>query len=429
MIFLGCLWAMPNWAAPPQVVTTLPAQGASAVPLSVQEVVVTFDQDMDQRGFSFMGGGESFPKIVTKPFWRSARECVLPVQLEPARTYQIGLNGPTKGNFKNLAGELLPQVILRFSTAGGTLPPVPQALQTESIRQLKEALETRYSYRDIHPVDWTAQWREFEPRLMAATSTRAFALIAGQMLAATQDPHIWLMEGGQIVPAFQRAVEPNINWPFTETRIKQAQKPHAMVVSGTAAPGIGYLAVHSWQKNQGAEIFEAARKAMTELQTLPGLILDVRTNSGGDETTARKVAGLFIQKRALYAKHQMHGSQTVEERWLEPNPDGPFYRGRVIVLMGPLCMSSCEAFLLMMRQVPGCRLVGAPSYGSSGNPQPHELANRVTVFLPSWRAMLPDGTVFEGRGLTPDVLVRAEKKEFWPGDPVLDKAVELLKSP
>jgi hypothetical protein len=44
------------------------------------------------------------------------------------------------------------------------------------------------------------------------------------------------------------------------------------------------------------------------------------------------------------------------------------------------------AICLMTKQVPGCKLVGGKSYGSSGNPKPTDLGNEVTVFLPSWKA-------------------------------------------
>jgi carboxyl-terminal processing protease len=95
--------------------------------------------------------------------------------------------------------------------------------------------------------------------------------------------------------------------------------------------------------------------------------------------------------------------------------------------MGPVNMSSCESFLLMMKQVPGCKLIGATSYGSSGNPQGYGLPNGVVVYLPSWKDMMPDGAMFEGQGLAPDEAVRAETKDFEERDPVLEAALQLLR--
>jgi C-terminal processing protease CtpA/Prc len=89
-------------------------------------------------------------------------------------------------------------------------------------------------------------------------------------------------------------------------------------------------------------------------------------------------------------------------------------------------MSSCEAFLLMIKQVSGCKLVGATSYGSSGNPKPVDLGNGVTVYLPSWKALRPDGTCFEGQGIAPNLPVNATPAELETADPVLQAAVLLV---
>ena len=99
-----------------------------------------------------------------------------------------------------------------------------------------------------------------------------------------------------------------------------------------------------------------------------------------------------------------------------------------VVLMGPGVMSSCDAFVLMMKQAPDCTLVGQRSYGSSGNPKPHRLSNGVTVMVPSWQALLPDGTCFEGVGIAPDVEVAVDPAELATRDPILERALELLRT-
>ena len=112
---------------------------------------------------------------------------------------------------------------------------------------------------------------------------------------------------------------------------------------------------------------------------------------------------------------------------LRPYASGPPYRGQIAVLTWPVVMSSCEAFLLMMKQVPGAVLVGARSQGSSGNPLPHDLGNGVTVYLPSWQAMTPDGRVWEGKGIAPDIEVDTVPSDFTAADPVLGAALDHLR--
>ncbi len=82
---------------------------------------------------------------------------------------------------------------------------------------------------------------------------------------------------------------------------------------------------------------------------------------------------------------------------------------------------------MMMKQVPGCKLVGENSYGSSGNPKAATLSNGVTVYLPSWKSMTPGGELFEGVGIAPDIEVKMTATDFMSRDPVLDAALKLLR--
>ena len=52
----------------------------------------------------------------------------------------------------------------------------------------------------------------------------------------------------------------------------------------------------------------------------------------------------------------------------------------------------------------------------------------MTVYLPSWKTMRPDGSCFEGEGIKPDVLVSPSPEAFAGQDPVLDKALELART-
>jgi carboxyl-terminal processing protease len=160
------------------------------------------------------------------------------------------------------------------------------------------------------------------------------------------------------------------------------------------------------------------------------VIVDVRPNAGGSEMLAREFAGCFLDKPTAYAKHTVRSGgnwSSVYDRVVEPNTKRPPYRGKVVVLMGPANMSSCESFLQMMKHVPGCKLVGDKSYGSSGNPQPIDLGNGVTAFLPSWKDLRPDGTTAEGKGIEPDVTVKTTPAELQKTDPVLAAALKLVR--
>ena len=204
------------------------------------------------------------------------------------------------------------------------------------------------------------------------------------------------------------------------------------VWSGRYDDGFGYILIKSWD-NGDKEALEQGYAALEKLAGCKGLIVDVRFNAGGSETLAGDFAGCFVDKSVVYAKHVYRdtnapgGFGKACERVLNPSGGRPKYRGKVAVLSGRYVMSSCEAFLLMMKTLPACKVVGEASYGSSGNPRSYELPNGITVSLSSWQAMLPDGRVFEGQGIEPDIPVKTEADDFKGGDPVLEAALEWLR--
>ncbi len=182
-----------------------------------------------------------------------------------------------------------------------------------------------------------------------------------------------------------------------------------------------------------AEQLEEVQAFLEEYKNCKGLILDLRANSGGAEPLAMPIASWFINGKKIYAKHvscdpeSKSGFSKAYERTIEGNDAQQRFSGPVAVLTGPGIMSSCEAFVLMMKQGEDVKLIGATTYGSSGNPHPHLLDNGVEAFLPSWKAMRPNGSCFEGEGIRPDIKVKAKSSAFKTGDPVLERALKYLR--
>ncbi len=423
-------------AAPPKVVETVPRNGDLNVDPALQEMRFVFDQDMSRGGYSICGGGPLFPKPVGRPRWADKRTLVMRVRLEADHEYQLSINSPSYKNCRSVAGEPAVPYPVRFRTAAGQAAAQAKTAgagnNAQAIANLREAIDTQYSYRDLRKLDWAGLFTRYTPAMERAKSAQEFAQSAAEMLGHAQDMHIWLEADGKHIPSFGRAVERNYNRNVLEKVVPGFRKRSAAVYTGRFDDGIGYILIDSWSRDH-TEALEQAYEALWEFSDAPGLIVDVRPNGGGAEPLAQDFAGCFIDKPAVYAKQvyraadQPSGFSEPQERVLQPNKRRPKYRGKVVVLMGPGNMSSCEAFLLMMKQVPGCKSIGAKSYGSSGNPKPTDLGNGVTVYLPSWKALRPDGTCFEGEGLAPDFPINATQTEFEAADPVLQAALTLLR--
>jgi len=413
--------------APPRVVSITPENGDARVDPALSELRVEFDQDMATSGYAWTGGGPAFPQTTGKPEWKSPRVCVLPVKLVPGHSYSLGINGGRFTGFQNPAGEPAEALQLWFHTSGGD--PVP-ALTPEqnrvAIGELRTAIDGNYSYRDRLGLDWDALFAEFNDRLGGADNPYAFALAVRDLLSRADDQHISLRVGedGFWIPP--HPTNPNFDGRLVSRVVPGLERRSDAIAAGRFGDGIGYVLIQTWDRGMREQI-EAVQDVLTEMKDAPGLIIDVRPNSGGDEAIALDVAGRFVNKPTPYAKHRsLHDGVwgEVYTRTVQPADNGPGLTMPVCVLIGPGVMSSDEAYVLMMRAA-GATLVGAPTYGSTGNPHPHELSNGVTVLLPSWRATDLDGNDIEGVGVQPDIRVEAESNSD--SDPIIDAALENLR--
>jgi hypothetical protein len=104
----------------PKIVSLEPANGARDVSPSVTELRVTFSVPM-AKGFSWTGGGPNFPTIPEgkKPYWtEGGKACVLPVELKPGSTYELGLNSLRFKGFQSEDSVPLEPVVYTFRTSG-----------------------------------------------------------------------------------------------------------------------------------------------------------------------------------------------------------------------------------------------------------------------------------------------------------------------
>jgi peroxiredoxin len=303
----------------------------------------------------------------------------------------------------------------------------------EAAQKLQKLIDEKYSYRDLRNVDWNKLFQIYMPRLEQAKTTQAFAQTAAEMLLNAKDMHLWVKINGETVNGFKRDVNRNYNIKLLKKEIPDWKDLSQFVSTGHFPNGIGYILIKSWAKDEN-QVLEPALNALKSFANAHALIIDVRPNGGGSEPFAEKFAGCFIDRPVIYAKNinrnvnEPNGWGQVQERTLKPNSDQPAYRGKIAVLMGQANLSSCESFLLMMKQVSNCKLIGEKSYGTSGNPKPYDLGNGVTVWLPSWKALMPDGSCFEGEGIKPDIDIRITEKQIREKDPVLESALTHLRN-
>lgn len=105
--------------------------------------------------------------------------------------------------------------------------------------------------------------------------------------------------------------------------------------------------------------------------------------------------------------------------------EAPF-QGRVLLLVDAGCNSACEDFVMPFKDNGRGTLVGQTTAGSTGQPYMLDLGNGLMAIIGAKRERFPDGSVFEGVGIQPDVVVGMRVDDLRAGqDQILDRALIL----
>ncbi len=107
-------------SVPPVVVKAVPEPGSRDVDPNITEIRVTFSKEMQNGNWSWcFASKESWPGTEGKPTYaEDKRTCVLPVKLQPGRTYAVWVNNQKFQNFKDATGQAAVPYLLVFRTKG-----------------------------------------------------------------------------------------------------------------------------------------------------------------------------------------------------------------------------------------------------------------------------------------------------------------------
>ncbi|MCB9834099.1 MAG: hypothetical protein H6807_16680 [Planctomycetes bacterium] len=405
---------------------TEPADGATDLRPGRIEITIRFDQDMD-GGMSVTMTDLPFPRMIGKPRWLDERSLRFEAEVAADRRYGFGINGAGYDGFKSKDGRIAATRLVSFRTGGGH--ELEEGEKREAIRRLETALARDYSYRKLHRLEQSFELdRE---ALLATASPGAFAERLAEELARIPDPHLSLQIDGRILPCYRRRYENPVSARVVARRLGDWKQITPACASADLEGGIRYLMLASLSDEDSVG---GAIAAIQDAASARGFIIDLRLNGGGNEMLGRALAGLFTAEKRLYARHRSvapeadDGFGPVKERWLEPAGPGPAITAPVVVLIGPGILSSAEALVLMFRALPQSTLIGNPTGGSSGNPQPHDLGFGLQLNLPSWIAYDAEGRPFEGCGIAPDLVVPCSMADLRAGrDPVLERGIAFLR--
>jgi C-terminal processing protease CtpA/Prc len=216
--------------------------------------------------------------------------------------------------------------------------------------------------------------------------------------------------------------------------------------------GVAYMALNDFSPS---EIVDAFRASLPELAAAAAIIIDLRNNGGGNSNNSSAIVGHFTSEPFRGASWRTPINDAVFRAWgkasekydfldeykeyyfghvyrsveaTEHQPsDGITLKAPTLVLIGRKTASAAEDFLIMADEIEQITTMGEPTHGSTGQPLGLELPGGGSARISAKRDFYPDGREFIGRGIQPDILIRASVEDIRAGrDIVLESALDYL---
>ncbi|MBK8047356.1 MAG: peptidase S41 [Anaerolineales bacterium] len=201
--------------------------------------------------------------------------------------------------------------------------------------------------------------------------------------------------------------------------------------------GLGYVKIYGFSDNEllTIQLWERLMQTLNGLG-IPGLIIDMRQNGGGNGFLADQMAAYFFNDELELGNagffDESLGEFYFDDRTIDrfyPPDETLRYNGRIAVITGPNCASACEFFTYDLTQQGRADVIGNyPTAGLGGSIGVFRMPDLQQLQFTVGRAVDMDGNIhIEGKGVPPTVRVPVtEETLFYDGDLLLDAATAVL---
>ena len=185
------------------------------------------------------------------------------------------------------------------------------------------------------------------------------------------------------------------------------------------ADGVGHLRIFSF----GDKTNEELEKALKEFKDAEGtgLVLDLRNNPGGLLRSVVDVAGQFLDDGLVLYEVNAQGER---RDWdAESGGDGRYIP--LVVLVNQFSASASEVLSGALMDHDRAEVIGVTTFGKGSVNTLRPLSDGSGVYFTIGRWYTPLGTLIEGEGITPDIIVDIPPDSV--KDVQLSRAVEILQ--
>lgn len=183
----------------------------------------------------------------------------------------------------------------------------------------------------------------------------------------------------------------------------------------------GYIQITTFSTTTSTQFSKILKRV--EGEGIDGLIIDVRSNSGGYLISAKEIASMFIQKgKVIYSLEEKNRTKKYRDTTSEK-------RGyKVVVLTNEYSASASEVLTAALKDSYGATIVGKKTYGKGKIQQTLDLDDGSLAKYTTAKWLTPKGKCIDEVGIKPDyeVDLQIDEEQGIIVDDQLTKAKEVI---
>ena len=322
-----------------------------------------------------------------------------------------------------------------------------------NFEKLWETFQNRYPFFELRNVDWKKQYDIYRPKVSKLTTDDELFDILCEMLDPLDDGHVELKGKtgpGRRKRSFNPEPQPRFRQEFSMREIRQLFKTTQKTLSTkgfgqleeTAAwmlhycrsSNVAYIRILELEGVKKRNLTEALDRITDDFNSLEGLIIDIRENPGGDDSTVVAIVNRFCdRKRTAFHRKTKTGPGFADftpiKSWhIEPQGLTQF-TGPIALLSCDSVFSGAEVFALAMKQLPNVTMIGDDTNGIFSYQLEKKLPNGWRYRLSYQMYFSADMVCYEGRGVPVDIRLLNKKGDIENGvDPLISCALDVIEA-
>ena len=307
----------------------------------------------------------------------------------------------------------------------------------DDFEALWRIFDRHYCFFDYKKQEYGLDWNEVHQRYAAqvpdSMSPQALFQVLGKMCNELRDGHVnlWSPQNTARYTRWYEAYPVNFSDSLLRRALGKAEE--YQLASGLQYKvfddNVGYVRCASFSNEIGSGNLH---EIMRYLATCDGLIVDVRSNSGGLLTAAQTLASVFTNEEVTvgYISHKTgpgHSDFSPPQPIVLKPGKGLRWQKPIVVLANRRTYSAANAFVMYMKALPNVTFMGDHTGGGSGLPFSSELPG-------GWSIRFSASPIYNTKmehtefGIEPDIPVSITRKDYQCGvDTILEQARALLR--